>query len=203
MKCDQARVVRDHTPAAPAADLLLHTDSGLRLTPARQVEELPPEFDDAVTHAACRVQWNWKFNRITCADLCLPCDIQESKPSHWWYPALIVIFKRPSGRWENTRGHILLSDVDPFTGTGAPPHTQDTGSLTEQIDFLRVELQMALRAQREPDARARATMKGEQTCAVREHTPATPAADMLFHTGSGLRLTPARQVEKLPPEYST
>ncbi|KAF8193549.1 hypothetical protein K438DRAFT_1828837 [Mycena galopus ATCC 62051] len=44
MKREQTRAVRNHQEGYSGADALLHTDSGLRLTAGRIVDELPPTY---------------------------------------------------------------------------------------------------------------------------------------------------------------
>ncbi|KAJ6628078.1 hypothetical protein B0H10DRAFT_1991486 [Mycena sp. CBHHK59/15] len=44
MKREQRRVVRDHQDGYTVADSLVHTDSGLRLTAGRVIDELPPTY---------------------------------------------------------------------------------------------------------------------------------------------------------------
>ncbi|KAF7350202.1 hypothetical protein MVEN_01323200 [Mycena venus] len=44
MKQEQTRAVRKGAPRGPAADSVLHTDSGIRFTPARQAKEIPPDY---------------------------------------------------------------------------------------------------------------------------------------------------------------
>jgi hypothetical protein len=44
MKRDQTRVVREHQLGHVVTDSLVHTDSGLRLTAGRVVDELPPTY---------------------------------------------------------------------------------------------------------------------------------------------------------------
>lgn len=45
MKRDQMRTVGEHTlPGGRARDVLVHTDSGMRLGPGPVVEELPPVY---------------------------------------------------------------------------------------------------------------------------------------------------------------
>ncbi|KAJ7479860.1 hypothetical protein FB451DRAFT_1171945 [Mycena latifolia] len=126
--------------------------------------------------------------------------------------AMVVYFKRRSGRRKTASGRIYLGDTDPAPdvkpGTavvraGSPQHAQHTAVLAEQIRVLQAQTTELQRAQRAPSAGTRlATMKRKQVRVVREHAPAQPAADLVLHTDSGLRLAPARRVEELPPEYA-
>ncbi|KAJ7479850.1 hypothetical protein FB451DRAFT_1556663 [Mycena latifolia] len=118
--------------------------------------------------------------------------------------ALFVIFQRRSKRRRKTQRPILLERADPPSAESGS--VGDNPALAEQIRELQAhtaELQVAVRAQRSPSVSTRlAAMKSEQSRAVQENAPAVPAADLLQHTDSGLRLTPARNVEELPPEYA-
>jgi phage repressor protein C with HTH and peptisase S24 domain len=135
--------------------------------------------------------------------------------------ALVVFLKRRSRRRKQTPGRISM--VDPYppseVDTARSPQAEYT-ALTQQINRLQ-ERQVALRTQ--PTTSATISSSGtksngnhEQVHALQEemsarpamtmlmptvhHTPSAPA--LLVHTDSGLRLTPAREVEELPPHYS-
>ncbi|KAJ7112945.1 hypothetical protein C8R44DRAFT_930461 [Mycena epipterygia] len=111
--------------------------------------------------------------------------------------AVTILYMRRRRR--NTPGGIFLAT--PARDVEASPPQEH---LAEQIRVLQAqtaELQGALRAQRAPSGGARlATMKREQALALREYAPA--AGDLLLHTDSGLRLTPASRVQELPPKYA-
>ncbi|KAJ7101238.1 hypothetical protein B0H15DRAFT_406992 [Mycena belliarum] len=120
-----------------------------------------------------------------------------------------------------------LSQPDETTRTSATPRRDSrhgprdleagetllntAGEETGEVAQLRAEVQR-LRAER-PDAstsslvastvqRSLSTMKREQTQAVQDQTGYRFSGEALVHTDSGLRLTPGRVVEELPPRYA-
>ncbi|KAJ6577943.1 hypothetical protein B0H19DRAFT_1062508 [Mycena capillaripes] len=128
--------------------------------------------------------------------------------------AAIIFFKRRAGRRKKS-GRIFLGDPHAATHpspqadveadpSGTVQHDNSVVRLEAQMGELQAELRAALGTQprRVPsDGTRLAVMKREQMQAVRDHAPAVLPGDLLLHTDSGVRLTPARQLEELPPQY--
>ncbi|KAJ6577938.1 hypothetical protein B0H19DRAFT_1253240 [Mycena capillaripes] len=129
--------------------------------------------------------------------------------------AAIIFFKRRAGRRKKL-GRIYL--VDPYSAahpssksdveadsSGTVQHDNSVIRLEAQIRELQAEFRAALGTppQRAPsDGTRLAAMKREQMQAVRDHAPAVVPGDLVLYTDSGMRLTPARQMEELPPDYA-
>ncbi|KAJ6577944.1 hypothetical protein B0H19DRAFT_1337789 [Mycena capillaripes] len=128
----------------------------------------------------------------------------------------VIFFKRRTGR-RNKMGRMFLGNPDPATHPSPQSDVEaDPSARVQHNSVLRLEAQirelqaqtaelrtaLGTQPQRAPSEGTRlAAMKREQIQAVRDHAPAVLPKDLLLHTDSGIRLTPARQVEELPPQY--
>ncbi|KAJ6577941.1 hypothetical protein B0H19DRAFT_1253244 [Mycena capillaripes] len=126
----------------------------------------------------------------------------------------VILFKRRAGRRKKW-GRIFLGDPDLATRPSAYIEANPSGTVQHDNSVIRLEAQirelqaqtaelrtaLGTQPQRPPSEGTRLAAMKREIQAMRDYAPAVLPGDLVLHTDSGLRLTPARQIEELPPEY--